>query len=310
LKTKTEKLLSHKRKRKGILVPLLEDLLMEPLEVQTPGDANWLDDLIRAGMEREYRRLSEPVYSPSALSTCLRRVYLTRHHSELSVKTKPLSPSAHYYFTTGNWVHVKWQFALYKLHQKRWLELVAVEKPVLSKRKDHGGTPDAVVQIAGRNLLIDFKGLNVRDFGKIVRGDVPPEYALQLSDYAMLINSSREWDIAIDGALLVVESKGGPDSSHPIALHEVEIPIEKHLAEVRYRLQTLREHEEKNTIPPPECTSLGSFQYTSCPFQAYCKVEVKTIQIRNSKSSDSDRLKVSVPEKRRSNRTGRNKSRR
>jgi len=302
--TQTEKLLSHKKKRTGIIVPLLEDLLMKPLEVENKDDAGVINGLLLKQMEREKEREARKFYSPSSLASCLRQVYLSRHYKELEVKKKRVTkPDMNYYFATGNFLHLKWQFALYKLNKAvshDVFQLWGLEVPVESKHGDHGGTIDALAYINKRLYALDFKGVNVRTFAKAVDGEVEMKYKVQISDYGMLVNSSRSMKgIKIESGLIVYENKGGPDAQHPIALHEVAVPVKDYLPEIKFRLERLRAHEKGNTIPEPECTSIRETQFQGCPFREYCKAEVKAA----SNGSDPSEYKLAVPKKRRANRS-------
>jgi hypothetical protein len=96
-------------------------------------------------------------------------------------------------------------------------KLIGVEVPIVSKRGDHGGTVDALVLIYGVLYIVDFKGLNVRSFANITRGEIPPQYAMQIGDYGMLWNAmkNRNGHSKVTHGLLITESKGGPDPKHP-----------------------------------------------------------------------------------------------
>jgi hypothetical protein len=309
--TQIEKLLSHKKKRSGILVPLLEDFLMKPLNIESEDDAGFVRHLLSKQIEREKSRSLNNFYSPSALSSCLRQVYFARNHKELGIKRKAVTRmDMNYYFLTGNWLHLKWQFALFKLNKALpWdvFSLWGLEVPVVSKHGDHGGTADAICAIYEKLYVIDFKGVNVRTFGQAVLGNVQMSYKVQISDYVMLANVDRNIKAPkIESGLIVFENKGGPDSKHPIALHEVEVPVKDYLPEIKFRLGRLREHEKEETTPPPECSSIGETQFLGCPFRDECRSEVKKIQSANS--SDSKKHRVAVPTKRRANRSKRSKS--
>ena len=311
--TKSQVLIRHKRRRTGVLVPLLEDLFQKPVEIDSKEDVEWITSVLERMVERQHNRNFKPVFSPSQLSECLRYVYLLKHWRELDIKKQGvvrLEPN--YYFFNGNWLHLKWQFALYKLDKyvddPKVFKLHGVEIPILSKHRDHGGTADAICSIYEKPYIPDFKGLNVRTFGEITRGYVPEQYAVQLADYGMLYNSQRKNGSKIFNGLLVSENKGGPDSRHPIALHETEIPIKTHLPEVRSRLETLRKHEKANSIPKPECESTGSYQFQGCPFRGYCRKEVQKIEAKKRKAdrSDTAQLEVARPSGSRNHRAGRN----
>lgn len=301
-KARVEKSIRHKRSRKGVLVPLLEDLFARPVEIEED-DLPFLANLLEMITIRQGQRVARPLYSPSQLSSCLRYVYLLKHHRELEIEKRPSTrPEANYYFYTGNWIHLKWQLALYKLEialPDEVFKLVACEIPIVSKRKDHGGTVDAIVMIYGELYIVDFKGLNVRTFSEITRGYVPLDYTLQIADYGMLFNSQRLPGAKIAKGLLVVENKGGPDAKHPIALHESEIEIRTKLPEVRGRLEVLRNHESEGKTPEPECTSTQTLQFIGCPFAAYCRKEVKEVQRRNQAKQSENGYKVAISRRKR-----------
>jgi hypothetical protein len=289
-------------------VPLLEDLLTRPVEIRHINDAAWLHTLMRKQLEREKTRGLDKVFSPSSLASCLRQVHLAKNYDKLGIKRQiPMKMEPNFYFLTGNWLHLKWQFALYKLDQKlpdEIFKLVGVEYRVQSKHKDHAGTLDALVVVKGVYYVVDFKGVNVRAFNDAVNGNASLQYKIQISDYAMLMNVDKTYKFPkIEAGIIIYENKGGPTNSSPIALHEVLVDPADHLPEIQFRLETLRKHEKGNTIPPPECTSIRETQFQSCPFRNYCKEEVR--QIANS--SDTTKRSVAVPEGRRANRTRRNK---
>lgn len=326
-KTKLEKAIRHERGREGVLVPLLEDFLQEPLEIEDEEDIQFVIDVLTSQVARSQARIERPLFSPSQLAECLRYVYLLKHHKELGIeRVKVKSASAHFYFFNGNFLHLKWQFALFKLDRALpddVFKLFGVEIPIVSKRGDHGGTVDALCAIYQLPYIVDFKGLNVRAFSNITRGEIPPQYAMQLSDYGMLFNASTALKKAkrkhgasaetkLHRGLLVTESKGGPDPKHPIALHETEIEIETFLPEVKRRLTKLRKHGEENSIPKAECQSTGSVQFLGCPFRKFCKEEVQRNARRKRKADreDTAKLTVAVPRGRRSNRAGGNSGRR
>lgn len=315
--TRTEQRLRHKQARKGLLVPLLEDMFQHQVEIEGPDDIDFIVQVLEAQLARSLDRKTRPVFSPSQLASCLRQVYLLKHHRSLKIPALAsvrLEPN--YYFFNGNWMHLRWQFALFKLDKligdPTIFKLIGVEIPILSKHKDHGGTADALCLIYGEPIIADFKGLNVRTFGEITRGYIPGEYAIQLADYQMLSNSGRvSGRPRITKGLLVVENKGGPDNKHPIALHEHVVEISTYLPEVRRRLEVLREHEQTNTIPPPECQKTTSFQFQGCPFRKFCREEVQAIERRQREleSQDADRLRVEKTGRSRNHRPRRNSKR-
>jgi hypothetical protein len=312
-RTQIEKRIRHQRKRKGILVPLIEDFMTRPVNIESHEDADWLRDLTSKMVEREERRRSDTkVFSPSALSECLRYIYLAKNFKELGIPrvfTTRVEPN--FYFLTGNFLHIKWQFALYKLDQVTDdddFKLIAVEHEIMSKHGDHGGTVDVLCEVDREPLIVDFKGLNVRDWGRIARNEIPHAYRIQCADYGMLYNSSIKRRPGgrklVKRVLLIAENKGGPTNDYPAALCEAEINVRENLPEVRARLEVLREHEQENTIPPPECVSTGRVQFTGCPFRKYCKKEVQAIEReRKSKDRDTTKHRLAISTRRGANRS-------
>lgn len=340
--SRTEKGISQKRRDTAsgqFLVPLLHDLLKSPLDIETEEDAKFVHALAMKQVERNHARVNgDGVFSPSGLASCLRRVYLSKNWKKLGIERVSLPAiEPHFYFFTGNFLHLKWQYALYKLSAHPAWTLIDVEVPVISKRKDHGGTIDVlglldfnwlrengfvVPKSLGVELVIvDVKGLNVRNWQKLDQGDIPHDYRIQVADYGMLFNSasqnggvkpSKEMvkHFFPDGkfpkikrAILLSENKGGPDYRHPAALTEQTVRVKDNLPDVRARLEALRTHEEEKTIPEIECESTKGIQFQGCPFSAHCKEEVKKVERKRAKDRNTKQYRVATPK--RSNRSRR-----
>lgn len=120
--TPTEKRIIQKRRAKksgAILVPILEAVLENECIPETPQDFQFMDMLVRA---RALPR-REGVFSPSMLGSCVRQAYFAKRGVE---KHRAFSPQTNGYFLHGNFVHLKWQFALWRAHTLGMLELVTV----------------------------------------------------------------------------------------------------------------------------------------------------------------------------------------
>lgn len=324
-----EILQDRREKAKGqILVPMLHRLLEGKIEIETDDDVAFINDLNRKGIERERLREegyknNQMVFSPSSLAKCLRRVYLSKRHQDMGLERIDLpNIGAHSYFFTGDWIHLKWQFALYKLNKLMGDDfiLLDVEMSVMSKHGDHGGTIDALALIYGEPFVIDVKGLNVRGFQKVAYGDVQEDYRIQTADYIMLLNAQRGWPIdeswkdvlkmdtfpKIKRGIILAESKGGPDAKHPAGLTEWIVNADENIPEVRLRLAELRKHEQANTVPHPECVSTRTVQFTGCPFADYCKKEIRAVERASAASKDATEFRVAAPT--RGNRSRRTRS--
>ena len=327
-RTEIEKQLIQARRlsqRGGIIVPYLHELLKSPLGIESEEDARWLYNLAmkqvkRDQMKQESYDNDEMVFSPSGLASCLRRVFLSKNHKQFGLERVELPRiEPHYYFFTGDFLHLKWQFAFYKLSLLYPdIHLVDCEIPILSKRKDHGGTLDILLLLDEVPLIIDVKGLNVRSFNAIDKSQTPDAYRIQVVDYGMLLNSAIQRGAykvppkamahlknrgldefpKVDTAIVLAENKGGPDLNHPAALTEQVFRIRENLPEVRARLEILRRHEEEAKIPKAECQSTRIIDFTGCPFSEFCFKEVKRNEAKRAKASETKRLEISRPKRR------------
>jgi hypothetical protein len=328
LPTPTEKSITQRRRAEGMLRPLLEEMFRHEVRIESDDDLNFIQYAAKKSALREEERKKIAVFSPSGLASCMRRVYLGRHWKQLGLERIILpNVQTQGIFSQGDWVHLQWHFYLFKLDvmfPDKFM-LVDVEIPVVSKRKDHGGTIDAVGYLPehGLPVLIDYKGWNVRNWQQAVNS-LDHSTRIQVTDYMMLLNSNGGWKRLlkieeretlksarerIEDALVMAINKGGPDPKHPLALHEIHVSLKDSLPDVRARLGVLREHEAKEEIPAPECVSTKSVQFQGCPFAGFCKEEVRKIE-RAAKSSDTKRSSLRVATPTGANRSGRSRPKR
>lgn len=289
MSTPTERRIVGKRRTLqtgAVLVPILEELLEKPVEIEDELDFRYMDMLVRA---RAVPRLGG-VYSPSMLGDCIRKSYFSQKKED---RVPMMSPQTHGYFLHGNFIHLKWQFALWKAHRAKKITLAPVPargvldftgdgtRPAVEVRVkdgDFGGTIDAIIYIGRKKYIVDFKGVNLIDFQRTVKRGVKVEYRRQLVGYGMIAEKVLNLDLA--GCLLISECKAGPTGGrgNPIALHETFVPIEDHRGDVERRLRTLRWFSAKEETPPPECVSTIHMGFQECPFSGHCREEVRTIQ--------------------------------
>src|SRR5881628_989463 len=106
-RTKTETLIRHQKRRTGVLVPLLEDLFMRPVEIESDEDVAWITALLERMVERQSARNSTPLFSPSQMAECLRYVYLFKNHRKMGIeRQKSVRVEPHFYFFNGNFLHL------------------------------------------------------------------------------------------------------------------------------------------------------------------------------------------------------------
>lgn len=315
-----------------LIVPLIHELLKHNVEIENADDVQFLTALANKQVERDLiRKQGDGVFSPSGLASCLRRVYLSKNWKKLGYERIELPAiEPHYYFMTGDFLHLKWQFLFYKLSLRYpdHFILIDVELPIASKRGDHGGTIDVLALIKNEKglwelVIIDIKGLNVRGWQKIDEGNISHDYRIQVADYGMLVNSAiqhgklrlpeelRDRGIVltkpkVSRGILLAENKGGPDYRHPAALTEHVISIKENTPDVRARLELLRHHEEEETLPEIECVSTRGIQYQGCPFAGVCKEEIKAVERARAKDNDTKEYRVAQPK--RSNRSRRSRA--
>jgi hypothetical protein len=322
--TPTEKrMIGERAQAGGILVPKLNEILKYGVRIDSEADADFLHMLAMKQVIREQERTKgDGMYSPSGLASCLRQVYLRKNWKKLGLTRVELPAiEPHFYFMTGDFIHLKWQFAMWKLSLEEMKKeepefiLLDCELPVMSKRGDHGGTIDVLALIDGELVIVDVKGLNIRSFQKIDANESIHEYTIQVGDYIMLWNSGvrhrlksvpdnitevtgwTEWPRVTKGIVLA-ENKGGPDAKHPAALTEYVVRAKDALPEVRARLEVLRAHEEEETLPEIECQSTKGFQFTGCPFAEICRKEIRKRERREAaKDRDTKEYRVARPKR-------------
>lgn len=266
---------------KGVLVPLVRNFMAEGTpSIESPADVQFHTDLLNLMVAREIERGSREkgFYSPSSLGDhCLRKAFLGRHAVRQEGAPSPYNELTHYYFITGNYAHIKWQFILHKM--EKWIgnssifQVHGYEIPVQSKHGDHRGTIDVVASVYNEPLVLDFKGLNTFAARKVGYGRIPVSYRIQVSDYMVLWNADKNCPFKISRGLLVAEDKTGGENY----LQEVVVSLKKDGPKVRRRLDALREHEQAKTIPPPSCKSLKDKSFIGCQFRDICHDEVAAV---------------------------------
>jgi hypothetical protein len=292
-RTTTDKRISQKRRAKGVLVPILEDLLESTVEVEDEEDVKFVADLLR----RQAVPREKGVFSPSMLGSCVRQAYF----SKIQFERRPaVAPQTNAIFLDGGWRHVKWQFALWKAHRAGTLELIGCEIRVHHPNGDFAGTIDAIVKIDGLFYVVDFKGMHLFDFQKFMNEGIFVNHAIQIAGYGMIVTLNRLPVSAVEACLLVAESKAGPtDRSSPIGLHEYAITVRSMRSQVKRRLALLREYVDNEEIPPPACVSTKHKQFQECDFSWYCRREVKAIQAKREAEARRNDRKLSVAKSRR-----------
>lgn len=294
-RTATEKRILQRRAARGVLVPILEEVLENQLDVEDEADYEFMLNLMKA----RARGREKGVFSPSMLSSCVRQAFFAK----TQVEKRPVkSPRTNGFFLDGDFRHYKWQFACWKAHRAGLLKLHGCEIRVFHPNGDFAGTIDAIVEIDGVFYVVDFKGMNVNSFQQHEKWGTRDGYVVQIVGYAMIVNMCCAFEsfmgevlgVEIVTCLLVGESKGGPGhSGSPIALHEDALIVKHHRSKVKSRMHLLRRYDDKKEIPPPDCTSTRTLQFQECPFAYICREEIKAIQAKAEAEKRGRKLVVS-----------------
>lgn len=283
--------------------------MRRPLEFDDAKDREFMATLIEVSSLPRYAE----IMSPSSLADCIRKVYFGRTGQE-----KKFSPNiaASAIFLNGHFIHLKWQYAVWKLHRKGVINIptvrheelgfdwLAMEWRVKSKHEDFGGTLDTMLEIHEYDdpFLVDYKGMRADAYMTWQRAGTPENYNVQITGYSMLI--PMPWRVKT--GILLVENKNGNDpQGSPLALHEYQIDLSRWKSNVKDRLAIVRNFEEAGTVPPPSCESTSSFQFQGCPFKWYCRGEVREIELarKSAKDQQPSRPRVAAVSRRRTDRS-------
>lgn len=310
--TATERRIIQRRKAKGILTPILEEVLDSQLDLEDDKDQWFMIELMKA----RARQREKGVFSPSMLSSCERQAYFVKTGVE---KQPPANPRAHAYFLDGDFRHYKWQFATWKAHRAGLLKLLGCEIRIFHPDGEFAGTVDValkVPQFPDEIFIADYKGMNAHAFQSHEKYGTKAGYIVQIVGYAEIVNKACAFEsfmgsylgVKVDRVLLVGENKNGPvQAGSPIALHEDVLEVDKHRSKVKRRMHRLRRFAREEITPEPSCTSLRTFQFQECPFSRFCREEVKEIQRQreNNARSNAKEPKVKTSTRSRTHRSSR-----
>lgn len=198
---------------------------------------SYIDTLIRRYQQNEQRDRPDETFHVSSLLTepdkfCARqKIY---QYNERDKHMQPnLSPGTRRIFWNGNVHHEKWQ----KLFIKMNIALY-IEKTRYSKYYHLTGTPDAIIEWAGKSYVVEIKTMNTHIFKKLK--DVPKNALLQANFYMFLSGVPR--------AIVFIDNK----NDHAIKTFFLDFD-----ASIIYPY--LSQHEEvvkywkQKKIPPKKC---------------------------------------------------------
>jgi hypothetical protein len=300
-RTLVERKIIEARRRKGVLVPILEEILENMVEVEDELDEKFMLDLMRA--RRAPRE--KGVFSPSMLGSCMRKAYFAKTGKQ---KFPATSPTTNYYFFDGDFRHYKWQFALWKAHRAGLLDASWRRGTGLPSERRFRRNHRCHCQYRRQGLHRGLQGDASHCVPDLRAWGTPDDYKIQIIGYGQIVNLACAFEsfmgeflgIEVEFCLLIGESKGGPSQrgSSVIALHEDKLAVKEHRAKVKRKMHTLRRYVTNEEVPPPACTNTRIKLFQECPFAPHCREEVKLIQ----KRLEADKKEKAEPAVRRSSR--------
>lgn len=233
------------------LTPLIDDYLIK--RVNSP---NRLTEYFVPLVERP--RPSGRL-SPSSIGGCQRQAVL----KFLGVKgIKRVDPNSEIIFDDGNWAHHKWDARFYDMERvlgRDRFKVIAIEKQIVIPELYIAGSFDAVIKIAGKKWMVDFKTINDFGFGYVYRERKPKEaHIKQLVTYCVGRGIKR--------GMLIYDNKNNAD----YMVYTIKITDKEWAAVNRWCLKVIR--AIKNEEMPkrhPDCNH-GNFLYERCPFSGVC----------------------------------------
>ena len=119
LKTQTEAAIRHRKKSSGILVPMIEEFMRSPVNIEDERDLDFLEKL-----HRRMKTAGEPAQGAEGRLLSLRSGILSApglpsppFQGAWDLYQHQLRPDPNFYFLTGNFLHLKWMFVLYKMER-------------------------------------------------------------------------------------------------------------------------------------------------------------------------------------------------
>lgn len=250
----------------GILSELIKHMSMEEADPLSPLiDEYLIERETSPNRLREYRipmiGRNRPGgrLSPSSIGGCKRQATL----KFLGVEgQRKLDPDTEMIFDDGNWAHHKWQARFRDMEAvlgaKRF-KVLGIERTVTIPELYIAGSFDALIKIAGKRWMIDFKTINSHGFGYVYREHKPKDaHVKQLITYCVAKGVKR--------GMLVYDNKDTPD----YMVFTIEVRDADWMKVQRWCRKVLDSIKEQELPKKASDCNNGSFLFEHCPFSSFC----------------------------------------
>ena len=191
----------------------------------------------------------EKAIHPSAIGNCLRRNYYTMTGAEC----QPLSPKVYRIFDNGHSAHTR--LANYF---RRAGVLIAEEQPLRHEALNIKGSADAIIDIDGERILIDFKTIKNYPFDLMKKGskELDKTYRYQINTYM--------WLLGLKKSFFVFENKNTQDLHVEPCEYDEEI-----IDDIKDRIERLHKCIE-DKAPPEKEYEPSNWHCEYCSFNKLC----------------------------------------
>lgn len=233
------------------LTPLIDDYL-----IKRGSSPNRLTEYVVPLIERN--RPGGRI-SPSGIGGCKRQQVFTFIGAK---GIRRLDPHTELIFDDGNWAHHKWDARFLDMEQvlgRDRFRVIAIEKAALIPELYVAGSFDAVIWIAGKKYVVDFKTILHHGFQWVYRSRKPKEaHVKQLVAYCVALGIKR--------GMIIYDDKDSPD----YLVFSIKIS-DKDWRSVERWCKSVIQSVEKEELPKrhSDCDN-GNFLYERCPFAAIC----------------------------------------
>lgn len=198
-------------------------------------------------------------FSPSGIGGCQRQAVFTF----VGVKgITRIDPRSEVIFDDGNWMHHKWQCRfrdMEKVLGRDRFRVLSVEGAAVIPELYIAGSFDALIKIAGKRWMIDFKSIHDFGFNYIYRERKPKEaHIKQLVTYCVAKGVKR-------GMLIYINKNTGE-----YHVYTLKVTDKEWAAVNRWCLKVIRAVKEEELPNRHSDCNQGNFLYERCPFARIC----------------------------------------
>jgi CRISPR-associated protein Cas4 len=211
-----------------------------------------IEKLLKGRLNNQF--LEKKHLSGSELHNCSRMLYYELMNIK---KEENFNTRFQLALDNGSFFHERMENYLKELEKAGELKIVSMEEKVMDEKNKLSGKLDALVNIDGVNILIEFKSMNSSKFMNL---DEPlEEHTIQLHAYLILFEKYN-----IQKMIIIYENKNNHE------LKEFEVDIDKKIVEkIKDKLIKVYSHFEKKK-PPEREYKRTDYHCIYCPYYKHC----------------------------------------